>query len=176
MKNYPISLLGWMMVTFILSACHQRDEGPAINPLVGEWTALDDQFLTIWVNGEEKSLSAFGMEVLRTNEEGGTQAAMEYLQHNFLGPIDIAEPKLMFLYSGELNAVVTGQAIEGIWQFINDRTVLTLSSADLDDNSYLFNVKKLTLSDMVLDWNWEMTYLGENAKPFHVLMEIKLVK
>lgn len=82
----------------------------------------------------------------------------------------------MFSDSGRLNSLVAGQAKEGSWEFINDKTVLKLSSPDLDDNSYLYNVKKLTSSEMELDWNWEVTYIGENTQPLQVVMEIRLVK
>lgn len=96
MKKYPYQLLALLITICSISACNQDEKLPIINPIIGEWTALGDQFLTLKVNGEEKSISGFGMEVLNTSEKEASQAAKTYLQLTFLGSIDIDQPKSCF--------------------------------------------------------------------------------
>jgi hypothetical protein len=176
MKNRVLNLLGLALLTMAFGACNNDEITPVIDPIIGEWVAAEGQFLTLSVDGEEKSLLEFGMEVLRTNEAGAEQAAKEYLQNNFLGPIDIEQPNLVFSSSDQLSAVLAGEEIEGTWRFQNARTVLKLKVPDLDDFDFNFNLKKLTANELELDWEWEMSYIGEETEAFEVALKIELAK
>ncbi len=145
-------------------------------PIIGEWKAAEGQFLEITVNGEEKSLTEFGMEVLKFNESEAELAARDYLQNNFMGPIAIDEPKLVFLPSNAFSAELSNDKIEGSWGLVNNGTVLNLSVNTLPARDYSFNVKKLTNNELELDWQWEMGLLEDNAEFYQAGIKIHLVK
>jgi hypothetical protein len=176
MKNRVLNLLGLALLTMVFGACNNDEVTPIVDPIMGEWVAAEGQFLTIIVDGEEKSMLEFGMEVLRTNESGAEQAAKEYLQNTILGPIDFEEPKLFFSSSNQLSAVLAGEEIEGTWRFQNARTVLKLKVPDLDEYDFNFNLRKLSANELLLDWEWEMIFSGEEGKTYDVALKIKLVK
>ncbi|HSI77163.1 MAG TPA: hypothetical protein VK957_14780 [Lunatimonas sp.] len=174
MKNGVFNLL--LALAIFHAACNNDDVTPTINPIIGEWVAAEGQFLILTVDGEEKSLVEFGMEVLRTNEAGAELAARDYLQYSFLGPIDMQEPKLLFESPSQLSSTLSGEQIEGTWRTHNERTVLKITAPDLSENDFSFNLKKLTVNELELDWSWEMSYIGETTEPFHVGLKIKLIK
>ncbi|RPA69425.1 hypothetical protein EF405_06435 [Cyclobacteriaceae bacterium YHN15] len=175
MKNQVLNLLGLALLTMAFGACNNDEVTPIVDPIIGEWVAAEEQFLTIKVDGEEKSMLEFGMEVLRTNEAGAEEAAKEYLQNTILGPIDFEEPKLLFSSSNQFSAVLASEEIEGTWTFQNARTVLKLKVPDLDDHDFNFNLRKLSANELVLDWEWEMIFIGE-GETYDVALKIKLVK
>lgn len=176
MKNRVLNLLGLTLLTMVFGACNNDEVTPVVDPIVGEWVAAEGQFFTLTIDGEEKSLMGFGMEVLRTNEAGAEQAAKEYLQNTILGPIDIEEPKLVFSSSEQLSAVLAGEEIEGTWRFQNARTVLKLLVPELNEIDFNFNLKRLTANELELDWDWEMSYIGEETEAYDVTLKVKLVK
>jgi hypothetical protein len=176
MKNRVLNLLGLALLAMAFGACNNDEVTPVVDPIIGEWVAAEGQFLTLTIDGEEKSLMEFGMEVLRTNEAGAEQAAKEYLQNTFLGPIDIEEPNLVFSSSDQLSAVLAGEEIEGTWRFQNARTVLKLRVPDLDEYDFNFNLKKLTANELELDWEWEMSFIGEETEAYEVSLKVNLVK
>lgn len=176
MKNRVLNLLGLALLTMGFGACNNDEVTPVVDPIIGEWVAAEGQFLTITVDGEEKSMMEFGMEVLRTNEAGSEQAAKEYLQNTILGPIDIEEPNLVFSSSDQLSATLAGEEIEGTWKLQNARTILKLLVPDLNELDFNFNLKKLTSNELELDWEWEMSYIGEETEAYEVVLKIKLVK
>ncbi len=176
MKKRVLKLMGLALLTMVFGACNNDDDTPVINPIIGEWVAAEGQFLTITVDGEEKSELEFGMKILRANEAGAELAAREYFQLTILGPIDIQEPKLSFSPSAKLIAVLSGQQVEGTWKMQNEKTILKVTSPDLNDFGYYFNLKKLTANELELDWNWEMSNLGETTEAYQVGIKIQLVK
>jgi hypothetical protein len=98
MKKEVVNLLGLALLSMVFGACSNDEVSPIAEPIIGEWVAAEEQFLTITVDGKENSMLEFGMEVLRTNEAGAEEAAKEYLQNTILGPIDFEEPKLLFSF------------------------------------------------------------------------------
>jgi hypothetical protein len=176
MKKEIINLFGLAMLAMTFGACNDDDVIPVIDPIIGEWVAAEGQFLTLTVDGEEKSVKEFGMEVLRTNEAGAELAAKEYLQNTILGPIDIEEPTLLFSDSNQLSAVLDGEEVEGTWSFLNDRTLLKLIVPDINSTDYNFNLKKLTGNELELDYDWEMSYIGEQTDAYEVALKVKLIK
>jgi hypothetical protein len=176
MKKEVLNLLGLALLAMVFGACNNDEVSPVVDPIIGEWVAAEGQFLTITIDGEEKSMVEFGMEILRTNEAGAGQAAKEYLQNTILGPIDFEEPKLLFSSSNQLSAVLAGEEIEGTWRFQNARTVLKLKVPDLDEYDFNFNLRKLSANELVLDWEWEMIFIGEEEETYDVALEIKLIK
>ncbi|WP_194778438.1 hypothetical protein [Pararhodonellum marinum] len=176
-KNSVLNLMmGLAFLSMVLGGCNNDDSLPIVNPIIGEWVAAEGQFTTITVNGEEKTIVEFGMEVLKSNETEAELAGKEYLQFNFLGPIDMEEPKLLFTPSDKLIANLSGEQIEGTWELKNNKTILNLEAPDLYANGYSFNVKKLTANELELDWEWEMSLVGEDPEVFEVGLKIKLVK
>jgi hypothetical protein len=176
MKKEVVNLLGLALLSMVFGACSNDEVSPIAEPIIGEWVAAEEQFLTITVDGKENSMLEFGMEVLRTNEAGAEEAAKEYLQNTILGPIDFEEPKLLFSSSNQLSAVLAGDEIEGTWRVQNARTVLKLKVPDLDEHDFSFNLRKLSANEMVLDWEWEMIFIGEEGEAYEVALKIKLVK
>lgn len=136
MKKSVLNLRGLALLAMIFGACCNDDNIPEIDPIIGEWVAAEGQFMTIKVDGEEKSILEFGMEVLRTNEAGAEQAAREYLKHSILGPIDIQQPKLKFSSSDQLLADLSGEQIVGTWKLQNERTVLKIITPELNEFPY----------------------------------------
>lgn len=176
MKTRLLNLLGLALLTMAFGACNNDEVIPVADPIIGEWVAAEGQFLTITVDGTEKSLIEFGMEILKTNEAGAEAAAKEYFQNLILGPIDIEEPKLLFSSSNQLTAVLDGEEIEGTWRFQNARTILRLSVPELNDNDYNFNLKKFTANELELDWEWDLSFVGENTEEYRVRLKIMLTK
>lgn len=176
MKNLIVKPLCFFMLCMSLGACDSEDNLPEVNPIIGEWKAVEGNFLSLKVNGEEKSLEEFGVEVLRSNPTAAVAAAEDYLVYNFLGPIDLYEPQIMIAPQEMFSALVNGERVSGIWKLQNARTVLHLNSLDLRENGYFYNVKKITADELELDWSWEMTYVGENSGVFKVQLTIKLTK
>ena len=176
MKNGVLNLMGLALLTMVFGACNDDEVIPVVDPIIGEWVAAEGQFLTLTIDGEEKSMVEFGMEVLRSNEAGAEQAAKEYLQNTILGPIDIEEPTLLFSSSDQLSAVLASEEIEGTWKFQNARTVLKLKVPDLNEHYFTFNLKKLTANELELDWDWEMSFIGDETETYEVSLKVKLVK
>lgn len=176
MKNSNSNYLAYCLFALSVVACINEEQMQIENSIIGEWRAAEGQFLEITVNGLEKSLTEFGMEVLKFNESEAELAASEYLQNNFMGPIAIEEPKINFLPTKALSAQLLENSIDGTWEFINNGTVLNLSVNELPVRDFSFNVKKLTNKELELAWNWEMGLLEENSEFYEVGMNIQLVK
>ncbi|EON78369.1 hypothetical protein ADIS_1232 [Lunatimonas lonarensis] len=174
MKSNIVKL--WLLGAFLLGACQEEDVVPAMSPLIGEWEAAEGQFLALTVDGEEKTKQEFGVEVLKVHETVAERATLEYLQDNFLGPIDGVAPKLVFSGSDQLSATVAGEQLQGIWHLQNEGTVLKLVVPGLYENGFFFNLRKLTMQELQLDWSWDMTFLGDEGELMRVGLVIKLVR
>ncbi|MCC5937123.1 MAG: hypothetical protein JJU34_07565 [Lunatimonas sp.] len=174
MKSNIVKL--WLLGAFLLGACQEEDVVPSVSPIVGEWVAAEGQFLALTVDGEEKTKQEFGVEVLKVHETVAEHAALEYLQQSFLGPIDGQSPKLVFASTDQLSATLAGEEVQGNWHFQNDGTILKLLVPGLHENGYFFNLKKLTLHELQLDWSWDMVFLGDEGELLRIGLVIKLVR
>ncbi|RZS97788.1 hypothetical protein [Cecembia calidifontis] len=176
MKNLIFKPLCFLLLLLGLGACNSEEALPPMNPFLGEWKASGEQFLTLTVNGEEKSLEDFGVQVLRSNTATAVGAAEEYLRYTIMGPIDIYEPLLLLTPQELFAAQVEGERVTGIWKLQNSGSVLHLNSLDLRDNGYYFNIKRISVNELELDWSWEMSYIGENSGVFKINLKIHLKK
>ncbi len=177
MKTKFQNLIGFATLALAIGACTDEQDTPPINPIIGEWKAAEkSKFLTIKVDGEEITTTEFGMELLRTNEDEAEEAAEEYLQNLFLGPIDINEPEISFEALGSFTALLSGEEISGNWTLLNDQQVLKLITREYFQDDHTFNVSNLTGNSMELKSDWEMSNIGEESATYDVSMLIKLTK
>ncbi|PSL07712.1 hypothetical protein [Cecembia rubra] len=176
MKNLIVKPLGFLLLCVSFGACNLEDNFPEVNPIIGEWKADGENFLSLKVNGEEKSLEEFGVEVLRSNSSSAVSTAEDYLSFNFLGPIDLYDPQIQIAGQEMFTALVKGESVSGIWKLQNAGTVLHLNSLDLRENGYFYNIQNITPEVLELGWSWDMSYIGETSGVYRVQLKIKLAK
>ncbi|MFD2200838.1 hypothetical protein [Shivajiella indica] len=176
MKNSIFKTVFFFMFLLGIGACNSEESLPPVNPFIGEWQAADDQFLILTVDGEEKTLAEFGVQILKTNPISAETTAADYLRHTIMGPIDIYEPEILIAPQELFSATVAGERVAGIWKLQNAGSVLHFNSLDLRENGYFYNVKRLSGNELDLEWSWEMSYIGENSGVYDVHLVIKLKK
>ena len=167
------------MVTFglLLSNC-QENEQPITNPIIGEWESPSGQpFIQLYLEGNEKSPTEFGMEVFQLNETDARIFMENYLQNQVLGPINLSGGKILIDGNSSFRTLGSEDSLEGVWSLFNSDSRLRLKAENLPLDQYDFDILTLNSKELELKFDayFELIGEGENAvHNFKVL--IKLIK
>jgi hypothetical protein len=176
MKKLTFNLLSLAVMTGCFYSC-QENELPTIHPIIGEWESNEPEgFVQLYLEGNEKTPTEFGMEVFDLNESDARIYMENYLQNQVLGPISLSGGKIHFEENNTFKMDVTESSLEGIWYFFNSDSRLRLKTDNLPLDQYDFDVVKLTTNELQLKFEayFELIQEGENiVHNFMVLINMK---
>jgi hypothetical protein len=151
-----------------LSSCQEKEEPISQHPIVGEWKAPDSgSYVQLFLEGDEKTPTTFGMEVFQLNESSAGEYVENYLQNQILGPIDLQEGNLLLTENNTFTSRLANEALEGIWLLYNSESRLRLQAEGLPIDRYGFELIALSQSEMRLKFTGQLEFIAESGNRVH---------
>ncbi|WP_338222308.1 hypothetical protein [Algoriphagus confluentis] len=163
-----------LLLLLVLSCQNQDDVQPASKPFVGTWIPVSEDFIAIYANGEEMTLSQFGREVLGFQEEEASFQAKSYLESTLIGPVFWDKTRMVFFSDGSFSVQKGGNTEFGQWNEINENQTLRLIPNPDSDSFFDFEVKKLNTTELILSKKAELEFLEDPREIWEVEVLIHL--